>query len=94
MSQKVMDSAKFEQKLSVALSDCNDLMATEGKCYLKYYIQYHRNIMKKQNTAESSDPAMNWSCQLLKVTFLKSMNFGLDIVSFVQRPMKKCEPLN
>ena len=53
MNQKVMEAAKFDQKLSVALSDCNDLMAAEGKYHLKCYIQFQRNTMKNQNTAES-----------------------------------------
>lgn len=55
-----MEAAKFDQKLSVALSDCNDLMAAEGKYHLKCYMQFQRNTMKNQTTVESSDLAMAW----------------------------------
>ena len=55
-----MEAAKFDQKLSVALSDCYDLMAAEGKYHLKCYMQFQRNTMKNQNAAGSSDLAMAW----------------------------------
>ena len=92
MSQKVMEAAKYDQKLSIALSDCNDLMASKGKYHLKCYIQFQRNTMKNQNASKSLSLAKSW----LKNELEQSANQGhiLEVNGIWSRYCQLCSEAN
>ncbi|KAK4322902.1 hypothetical protein Pmani_006376 [Petrolisthes manimaculis] len=92
MSKKIMDAAKFDPVLSIAMADVIDLMAAEGKYHLPCYTLYIRSTSKIEATAKECDIAMAWLCTELQQAAGKGHILELTEVS--TRYCELCEDTN
>jgi uncharacterized protein YdcH (DUF465 family) len=79
-SNKILEAAHYDQKLSIALAGVNDLMAAEGSYHLKCYSKFQRDTKDIKDATAKGNLAMAWLITQLKTSSSKGHILALEEV--------------